>query len=113
MSDVTTNSTLESPATAASNAIELVSSAAREGAADARQAAAHAWEVSSRFVSRFVYTTCYTVSYGVVFPAAFIAQAVPKDNAAVRGLIDGASAAKAKVASLGTSCDPVAIPAIA
>ena len=113
MSDSTTNSTLETAAATSSNAIELVSNAAREGAADARQAAAHAWEVSSRFVSRFVYTTCYTVSYGVVFPAAFISHAVPKDNAAVRGLIAGASAAKAKVASLGTSSEPSAIPALA
>jgi hypothetical protein len=52
------------------------------------------------FASRFVYTTSYTVSYGVVFSATLIARAVPKNNAAVRGMIDGAHAAIQKVDEL-------------
>jgi hypothetical protein len=40
------------------------------------------------------------LSYGVVFPATLIARSVPKDNAAVRGLIDGARAAADKVHSI-------------
>jgi hypothetical protein len=87
----------DSPVAAASGALELVKRAAQDGAADAREAASKTWAVTSRFVSRFVYTTCYTVSYGVVFPAALLAHAVPRNNAAVRGLIDGASAATRRV----------------
>ncbi|MGZ3396333.1 MAG: hypothetical protein ACXVB2_19585, partial [Isosphaeraceae bacterium] len=32
-------------------------------------------------------------SYGIVFPTALVARAIPKENAAVHGLIDGARAA--------------------
>ena len=49
------------------------------------------------FVRRFVYTAGYTVSYGVVFSAAFVARSIPRENAAVRGLVDGAKAAREKV----------------
>lgn len=80
--------------------MEIVKRAARDGAADAREAATRTWAAASRFTSRFVYTTCYTVSYGVVFPTMLLAQAVPRNNAAVRGLIDGASAAQRKLDQL-------------
>ena len=33
-------------------------------------------------------------SYGVVFPTLLVARAVPKDNAIVNGLVDGARAAR-------------------
>jgi hypothetical protein len=72
---------------------EIVTRAARDGAADASEAAARTWAATSLFLSRFVYTTCYSVSYGVVFPAMLLAQAVPRNNPAVRGLVDGARAA--------------------
>jgi hypothetical protein len=87
-------------ATSASGTLELAQRAAREGAADAREAARRISRTTSLFVSRFVYTTCYTISYGVVFPAVLLAQAVPRHNAAVRGLIDGASAAMQRVDQL-------------
>jgi hypothetical protein len=51
----------------------------------------------SRFVSRLVYTTSYSLSYGVVFPVMLVARAVPKENALVHGLVDGARAAKEMV----------------
>lgn len=72
---------------------ELVASSAEDGAAHAREVATRTWAVTSQFVSRFVYTTCYTISYGVVFSTTLLAQAIPTNNAAVRGLIDGAHAA--------------------
>src|SRR5580704_7849108 len=73
--------------------LQVVKRAARDGASDAREAATRTWEATSRFVSRLVYTTCYTFSYGVIFPAALVARAIPRDNVAVQGLIDGAQAA--------------------
>lgn len=53
------------------------------------------------FVGRLVYTTSYTVSYGVVFPTMLIVRAVPKDNALVHGLIDGALAARDQLSGWG------------
>jgi hypothetical protein len=70
---------------------------AREEAADARVATAGAWAATSGFVSRFVYTACYTISYGLVFSTTLLAHAIPANNAAVRGLIDGAHAAVQQV----------------
>ncbi len=94
MSDTTVQGEVTS---AAESAMQLVTRATKEGAASAREAAEKTWAATSLFACRFVYTTCYTISYGVVFPATLIACSIPKNNAAVRGLIDGASAARAKV----------------
>lgn len=77
--------------------LELAKRAAREGAADAQAAAERLASSAGLFLSRFLYTTCYTVSYGVVFPATLVSRSIPRDNAAVRGLIDGAEAAVRKV----------------
>ena len=68
--------------------------------ADARIAAARTLTATGLFVSRFVYNTCYIISYGVVFPSVLLARAVPVNNAAVRGLIEGAQAARHKVDEL-------------
>ena len=80
--------------------LELVTRAARDGAADARDAATRTWAATSLFASRFVYTTCYTVSYGAVFPVMLLARSIPQNNSAVRGLIDGAQAARHKAEQL-------------
>jgi len=86
----------QDPGQSSAGALDLVTRAARDGAADAREAATRTWAASRLFASRFVYTTCYTVSYGVVFPVMFLACSVPQNNSAVRGLIDGAQAAMHK-----------------
>jgi hypothetical protein len=80
-------------ATPADPVFDLAARGVRQGASDAREAAARTWDATSLFVSRFVYTTCYTVSYGVVFPTALLARSVPRENVLVRGLVDGARAA--------------------
>jgi hypothetical protein len=64
---------------------------------DARAAASRVISHTSVFLSRMLYTTTYTISYGVVFPVALLAESVPKNNAAVRGLIEGAHAATRRV----------------
>ncbi len=96
---------------------ELVACGAEDGAVDAGAVATRSWAATSRLVSRFVYTTCYTISYGVVFSTTLLAQAIPTNNAAVRGLIDGAHAAVHQLDQLqGTALDsPVAAstPALA
>ena len=96
MSDTLASSN-EQPFGPSTSPMELMSRAIQDGAQDARDAAAKTWAASSLFMSRFVYTTCYTISYGVVFPTTLFVRAIPRDNVAVQGLIDGARAAKAKV----------------
>ncbi len=101
------------PMSSPAGTLELVRRAASDGAADAKAAAERAWTATEMFVCRFTYTTCYTISYGVVFPAMLLSRAVPKDNAAVRGLMDGAAAAIQKVdsmRSLGEASEPAAAP---
>jgi hypothetical protein len=96
----------------ASGVLELARRAVQDGSSDAREAAARTWAATGLFLSRFVYTTCYTVSYGVVFPAMLLAHSIPRDNAAVRGLIDGAQAAILKVDELrGTALESPAATA--
>jgi len=80
--------------------LELVAQATQRGAEDARVAAARTWTATGLFVSGFVYRTCYIISYGVVFPSVLLARVVPVNNAAVRGLIEGAQAARHKVDEL-------------
>ena len=82
---------------ASGSPMDLVLRAARDGAADASEAAAKFWSQAGTVLARAVYVTAYTISYGVVFPVALAARSVPHDNAAVRGLIDGANAAGQKV----------------
>ena len=79
------------PLKSVADAMETAVQAARDGAADAKAAVDRAIPAISQFVSRFVYTTSYSLSYGVVFPAMLLARAVPKDNALVHGLVDGAA----------------------
>lgn len=62
------------PHNSVSGVMETAVEAAREGAADARQAVENALPVVSQFMSRFVYTTCYSLSYGVVFPSVLLAR---------------------------------------
>jgi hypothetical protein len=96
MSDPQANSS-QHPIESASGTLDLAVQAAQRGAADAREAATRTWTAAGRFVSRLVYCTCYSTSYGVVFPAVLLARCIPVNNAAVRGLIDGAHAARQKV----------------
>jgi hypothetical protein len=81
------------PLKTVADAMEHAVKAAKEGALDAKAKVDEALPSVNRFVSRFVYTTCYTVSYGVVFPTVLLARSIPKDNAIVHGLVDGAHAA--------------------
>lgn len=88
------------PSQNGSGGLQLVSRAARDGAADASEAATRFWSSSSLMVSRLLYNTAYTLSYGVVFPIAYVARAVPVDNPAVQGIVEGAGDASRKVDGL-------------
>jgi hypothetical protein len=81
------------PLKSVADAMDTAVQAARDGAADARAAVDRAIPAISQFVSRCVYTTSYSLSYGVVFPVLLLTRAIPKENALVHGLVDGARAA--------------------
>ncbi len=92
--------TTESAASSGSDPLEVLAEAmdaaaqsAKEGIHDARTSVSNAMPVASQFLSQAVYKMCYTLSYGVIFPSVLVARSLPKDNAAVHGLIDGARAA--------------------
>ena len=103
---------VQDPLGSVAGALDLVSKAAHDGATDARAAAIQTWDATSRFASRFIYTTSYSFSYGMVFPAVLVARSIPRNNAVVRGLVDGAHDAIHKVEAMrGTSIDS-AVPAV-
>jgi hypothetical protein len=93
MSEDVAAASTNDPVKTVANAMEAAIRAARDGAIDAKAAAEKTIPKVTRFASRFVYTACYTISYGVVFPAVLLSRAIPRNNAAARGLADGARAA--------------------
>ncbi len=94
-----------------SGTFDLVATAARNGAMDARAAADRALANTSLVLARALYQTTYAISYGVVFPAALLARAIPRENAAVRGLMDGAHAASLRVDAMLGQASVTAAPA--
>lgn len=81
------------PLKAMGDAIVEAADKVKEGAADIRRSAEQAFPEASNVASKFAYNACYAISYGIVFPSIFLARSVPKDNALVHGLVDGARAA--------------------
>jgi hypothetical protein len=94
------------PVKTSARALDLLTKGARDGAGDARAAATRTWDATSQIASRFVYSTCFTVSYGVVFPVVLLARVIPRNNEAVRAMIDGAHAAIRKVDQLTPALSP-------
>ncbi len=92
MSDqvITAKTPTADPLRATADAMSMAIQAAKDGASDARQRVDEMMPAIGDFVTRLTYTTCYAVSYGIVFPSLFVARAVPKDNALINGLADGA-----------------------
>lgn len=84
----------QDPLKTVADALEAAVQAAKDGASNARDAAAHLLPESGNIVSQWTYKACYAISYGLVFPSVLIAQSIPQNNAFVHGLIDGAHAAR-------------------
>jgi hypothetical protein len=86
-------STGSDPLKAVADAMDAAVQAAKDGAEKARATATDAIPAAGELLSRAIYKTSYAVSFGVVFPTVLIARSIPKNNAAILGLIDGAQAA--------------------
>jgi hypothetical protein len=82
-----------SPASFAGSAFESI----RAGAHELQVRAAEALPATSHFLGRVVYKTSYALAFGMTFPVMLIVRVVPKDNAIVHGLVDGAIAARDRV----------------
>jgi hypothetical protein len=85
--------TVDSTADAAGSALESI----KQGAYEIQARASEALPATGRFLGRVVYSTAYAVSFGVTFPVMMIVRVVPKENALVHGLVDGAAAARERV----------------
>jgi hypothetical protein len=93
MSDAAVNSTSSDPLKSVADALDAAVQAAKGGVEVAQASASEALPALGGFLSTLTYKTCYAVSYGVVFPTMLVVRAIPKENAAVHGFIDGARAA--------------------
>jgi len=94
------------PLQGASDAMGSAVQAVKQGASDAQAQISEAVPAVGRFLGRVIYSSSYAVSYGIVFPVMLVVRVVPKDNAVVHGLVDGALAARDAVAGWGG--DPAA-----
>jgi hypothetical protein len=98
------------PLTAVADAMDAAVEAAKQGADRARATVADIVPAAGQLLSRAVYKGSYALSFGLVFPAVMIAHAIPKGNAVVHGLIDGALAARDAVQDRRTGSDTAVAP---
>jgi hypothetical protein len=81
------------PLRSIAEAMDAAVKAATEGRDRALATAQDLAPAAGRVVSQAVYRSCYSVSFCAVLPVMLIARWIPRENAVVRGLIDGAHAA--------------------
>jgi hypothetical protein len=80
--------------------------AVKEGASEVQTRVSESIPAVGHFLSRMIYNSSYVLSFGVVFPIMLVVRAVPKNNALVYGLVDGALAAQDAVDSWGAAAPP-------
>jgi hypothetical protein len=85
----------------AADAVGSAFASVKQGASEIQTRVSDALPATSRFLGRVVYKTSYAVSFGVTFPVMMLVRIVPKDNAMVHGLVDGALAARDRVHEWG------------
>lgn len=93
MTDDPVPSVSADPLRSIADAMDAAVQAAKDGRDRAVATAHQVAPAAGEFMSKAVYNTCYSVSYCVVLPALLAAAWIPRENAAVRGFIDGAHAA--------------------
>ncbi len=86
-------STESDPLRVVADALDSAVNSTKEGVEKLRATASDSMPAVGDFLSKASYKTCYGIAFGVVFPAMLLVRAIPKNNAAVHGLIDGAHAA--------------------
>jgi hypothetical protein len=81
------------PLKTVADAMDDAVKAIKDGAGEVAASVNDAIPAARGLFARLAYTTTYSISYGLVFPAVLVVRAIPKENALVHGLIDGARAA--------------------
>ena len=84
---------ISDPLNSVANALDAAVQSAKGGMEDVRATVSGALPAITSSLSGLTYKTCYAISYGIVFPTILVVRAIPKENAFVHGLIDGARAA--------------------
>ncbi|MGP0062206.1 MAG: hypothetical protein ACLQGP_01220 [Isosphaeraceae bacterium] len=100
-------STGSDPLKVVADALDATVKATKEGVDKARETASDAIPAAGQFLSEATYKTCYAISYGIVFPTMLLVHSIPKNNAAVNGLIDGAHAAMDSLREAKSSSETV------
>jgi hypothetical protein len=95
----------------AGDKVEAAMEAVRHGAAEVQERVTGVLPAVSHFMGRLVYTSAYGISYGVVFPVMLVVHMIPKENALVHGLVDGAIAARDQIEGWGTEASEEHLPA--
>jgi hypothetical protein len=85
--------TEQSTMNSVADAMRDAAATATDHAAKVKEAVSVAGPAALRSLSKLSYTSAYVCSYGVTYAAVFIANALPSDNAMMRGFSDGARAA--------------------
>jgi hypothetical protein len=93
MSNEATHIVSDDPLKSVADALDAAVQSAKEGASDLGATASGALPAVGGLFSSLTYKTCYAVSYGLVFPTVLVVRAIPKENAIVHGVVDGARAA--------------------
>jgi hypothetical protein len=93
---------VDSAADAVGTAIESV----KHGASEIQARVADAVPATRHFLGRAIYNTSYALAFGVTFPVMMIVRIVPRDNALVHGMVDGARAARDQVHGWGAAIEP-------
>ena len=88
---------INDPLHSVADALDAAANAARGGMEDVRAKVFDSMPAIASSLSGLTYKTCYAVSYGIVFPTILVVRAIPKENAVVQGVIDGARAAIERV----------------
>ena len=83
---------ISDPLKSVADALDAAVEAAKGGMEDVRAITSGALPALSSSLSGLTYKTCYTISDGIVFPTILVVRAIPNENGAVHGLIDGACA---------------------
>ncbi len=107
---LTTPSASTDPLGNSADAMGGVLQAVKQGAAEAQARISESSSTVGNLLNRLLYRSSYMLSFGVVFPVMLVVRVVPKNNAIVHGLIDGASAARDQVAGLGAGSATEVIP---
>lgn len=86
--------TKDSTMNSVADAMRDAAATATDHAAKVKEAVSVAGPAAMQSLSKLSYTSAYVCAYGVTYAAVFLANALPSDNAIMRGFADGARAAK-------------------